>query len=62
MADEIWVEFTNSIKAHINHIKAKAIWWSYWDEVQLVPKALATQHLKEIEAEQSTLLALLLEW
>jgi hypothetical protein len=62
MANEIWVEFTNSIMARINYIKAKAIWWSYRDEVWLVPKAVATLHLEEIEAEQSILLALLLEW
>jgi hypothetical protein len=57
----IWVEFTNSIMACINHIKAKATWWSYQDEVWLVPKAVTTLHLEEIEAEQSILLALLLE-
>jgi hypothetical protein len=38
--------------------KAKA----EWDKVQLVPKAVTTLHLKEIEAKQSILLALLLEW
>jgi hypothetical protein len=54
-ANEIWVEFTNSIMACINHIKAKAIWWSYWDKVRLVPKAVATQHLEEIEVKQSIL-------
>jgi hypothetical protein len=32
VANEIWVEFTNTIKARINHIKAKATWWSYRDE------------------------------
>jgi hypothetical protein len=58
-ANKIWVEF---IMAHINHIKAKAIWWSYQDKVWLVPKAVATLYLEEIEAEQSILLALLLEW
>jgi hypothetical protein len=62
MANEIWVEFTNSIMACINHIKAKATWWSYRDKVRLVPKAVATPHLEEIETEQSILLALLLEW
>jgi hypothetical protein len=51
VANEIWVEFTNSIMACINHIKTKATWWSYQDKVQLVPKAVATQHLEEIEAE-----------
>jgi hypothetical protein len=49
-ANEVWVEFTNSIMARINHIKAKATWWSYQDEVWLVPKAVATLHLEEIEA------------
>jgi hypothetical protein len=29
MANEIWVEFTNSIMVRINHIKAKATRWSY---------------------------------
>jgi hypothetical protein len=48
--------------ARINHIKAKATWWSYQYEVWLVPKAVATLHLEEIEAGQSILLALLLEW
>jgi hypothetical protein len=58
----IWVEFTNTIKARISHIKAKAKWWEYRDEVRLVPKDVATQHLEDIEEEQSILLALLLEW
>jgi hypothetical protein len=31
-------------------------------EVWLVPKVVTTLHLEEIEAEQSILLALLLEW
>jgi hypothetical protein len=48
--------------ACVNHIKAKAKWWNYRDKVQLVPKTVATQHLEDIEEEQSILLALLLEW
>jgi hypothetical protein len=48
--------------ARVNHIKAKAKWWNYGDKVWLVPKTVATQHLEEIEEEQSILLALLLEW
>ena len=62
VANEVWIEFTHTIMARVNHIKSKANWWRYRDEVQLVPNEVATQHLEEIEEEQSILLALLLEW
>jgi hypothetical protein len=52
-ANNIWVEFTSTIRARLNHIKAKANWWTYRDAVQLVPKAIV---------EQSILLALLPDW
>ena len=62
VANEVWTEFTHTIMARVNHIKSKANWWRYRDEVRLVPNEVATQHLEEIEEEQSILLALLLEW
>jgi hypothetical protein len=58
-ANNIWVEFTSTIRAKLNHIKAKANWWTYRDAVQLVPKAIAKQNLENIEIEQSILFALL---
>jgi hypothetical protein len=58
-ANNIWVEFNSTIRARLNHIKAKANWWTYRDAVQLVPKAIAKQNLEDIEVEQSILLALL---
>jgi hypothetical protein len=42
--------------ARVNHIKAKAKWWNYRDKVRLVPKTVTTQHLEDIEEEQSILL------
>jgi hypothetical protein len=57
-ANNIWVEFTQMLKARLNHIKAKANWWTYRDMVQMVPEAIADQNLEKIEVEQSVLLAL----
>ena len=48
--------------ARLNHIKAKANWWVYRDSVQLVPKQVATQNLKDIGREQAILSSLLLDW
>jgi hypothetical protein len=31
IANNIWVEFTSTIRARRNHIKAKANWWTYRD-------------------------------
>jgi hypothetical protein len=53
------MEFTSTIRARLNHIKAKANWWTYKDAMQLVPKTIAKQNLEDIEVEQSILLALL---
>jgi hypothetical protein len=61
-AKNIWVEFTSTIRAKLNYIKAKANWWTYRDAVQLVSKAIAEQNLEDIEVEQSILLALLPDW
>jgi hypothetical protein len=61
-ANNIWVEFTSTIRARLNHIKAKANWWTYKDAVQLVPKAIVKQNLEDIEVKQSILLALLPDW
>jgi hypothetical protein len=58
IANEIWKKFTSSIWAHINHIKAKALWWIARDKVRMVPNKVATQNLRGIEAEN----ALLLDW
>jgi hypothetical protein len=57
-----WLEFTSILWAKLNHIKAKANWWVYRDEMQLVPKTIASQKLEDIAAEQTTLLNLFLEW
>jgi hypothetical protein len=32
-ANNIWVEFTQTLRARLSHIKAKANWWTYRDEV-----------------------------
>jgi hypothetical protein len=32
-ANNIWVEFTSTIRARLNYIKAKANWWTYRDAV-----------------------------
>jgi hypothetical protein len=61
-ANNIWVEFTTTIKARLNHIKAKADWWVYRDFMQLVPKQVAAQNLADIRKEQAILSSLLLEW
>jgi hypothetical protein len=61
-ANNIWVEFTSTIRARLNHIKAKANWWTYSDAVRLVPKTIAEQNLDDIEVEQSILLTLLPDW
>ena len=37
VANEVRIEFTHTIMARVKHIKSKANWWRYWDEVQLVP-------------------------
>jgi hypothetical protein len=47
-ANNIWVEFTQRLRARLSHIKAKANWWTYRDEVQMVPKAIADQYLGAI--------------
>ena len=62
VANEVWIESTHTIMARVKHIKSKANWWRYRDEVRLILNKVAVQHLEEIEEEQSTLLALLLEW
>jgi hypothetical protein len=61
-ANNIWVEFTQTLRARLSHIKAKANWWTYRDEVQMVPKAITDQYLGKIEVEQSVLLALFPDW
>jgi hypothetical protein len=61
-ANNIWVEFTSTIRARLNYIKAKANWWTYRDAVRLAPKAVAEQNLEDIEVEQSILLTLLPDW
>jgi hypothetical protein len=61
-ANNIWVEFTSTIRARLNHIKGKANWWTYRDAVQLVPKVITKQNLEDIEVEQTILLALLPNW
>jgi hypothetical protein len=61
-ANNIWVEFTSTVRARLNHIKAKANWWTYRDAVRLVPKTITKQNLEDIEIEQSLLLALLPDW
>jgi hypothetical protein len=61
IANEIWKEFTSSIWAHINHIKAKALWWIARDEMRMVPNKVATQNRRGIETEKAFLLALLLD-
>jgi hypothetical protein len=61
-ANNIWVEFTSTIRARLNHIKAKASWWTYRDAVRLVPKTVAEKNLEDIVVEQSILLALLPDW
>jgi hypothetical protein len=33
IANNIWVEFTSTIRAKLNHIKAKASWWTYRNAV-----------------------------
>jgi hypothetical protein len=58
MANNIWVEFTQMLQARLSHIKAKANWWTYRDEMQMVPKVIADQYLGKIKVEQSVLLAL----
>jgi hypothetical protein len=60
-ANNIWVEFTQTLKVRLSHIKAKANWWTYRDIVQMVPKAI-DQNLEKIEVEQSVLLALFPDW
>jgi hypothetical protein len=62
LAKNIWVEFTSTIRARLNHIKAKASWWTYRDTVRLVPKTVAKKNLEDIVVEQSILLALLPDW
>jgi hypothetical protein len=61
-ANNIWVEFTQTLKARLSHIKAKANWWTYRDIVRMVPKAITDQNLEKIEVEQSTLLTLFPDW
>ena len=61
-ANNIWLEFTSTIMAILNHIKAKANWWVYRDSVQLVSKQVATQNQKDIGREQAILSSLLLDW
>ena len=61
-ANNIWLEFTSTIMARLNYIKAKANWWVYRDSVQLVPKQAAIQNLKDIGREQAILSSLLLDW
>ena len=48
--------------ARLNHIKAKANWWVYRDSMQLVPKQVTIQNLKDIGREQAILSSLLLDW
>lgn len=62
IANNVWTEFTSTIRARMNHIKAKANWWRYRDGVQLVPHDVATQNLDDIEIEQNILSTLLLDW
>jgi hypothetical protein len=57
-ANNIWVEFTQTLRARLSHIKAKANWWTYRDKVLMVPKAITDQNLGKIKVEQSVLLAL----
>jgi hypothetical protein len=63
-ANNIWLEFTSTLWARLNHIKAKANnnWWVYRDKVRLVPKTIASQKLEDIAIEQTALLSLFLEW
>jgi hypothetical protein len=61
-ANNIWMECTQTLKARLSHIKAKANWWTYRDVIRMVPKAIAYQNLKKIEVEQSVLLALFPDW
>jgi hypothetical protein len=61
-ANNIWVEFTQMLRARLSHIKAKTNWWTYRDKVQMVPKAIANQYLGKIKVEQSVLLALFSDW
>jgi hypothetical protein len=35
-ANNIWMEFTQTLQARLSHIKAKANWWTYRDEVRIV--------------------------
>jgi hypothetical protein len=60
IANNIWLEFTSTLWASLNHIKAKTNWWVYRDEVRLVPKTI--QKLEDIAVEQTALLSLFLEW
>jgi hypothetical protein len=50
-ANNIWVEFTQTLQARLSHIKAKANWWTYRDKVQMVSKAIADQYLGKIKVE-----------
>jgi hypothetical protein len=59
-ANNIRVEFTQTLRARLSYIKAKANWWTY--RVEVVPKAIADQNLGKIEVEQSVLLALFPDW
>jgi hypothetical protein len=61
-ANNIWIEFSSTIRARLNHIKAKANWWNYRDAVQSVPKTITKQNLEDIKVEKSILLTLLPNW
>jgi hypothetical protein len=56
-ANNIWVGFTQTLRAKLSNIKAKANWWTYGEEVSM-DKTIADQNLEKIEAEQSILLIL----
>jgi hypothetical protein len=62
IANNIWLEFTSTLRARLNHIKAKANCWVYRDKVRLVPKTIASQKLEDIAAEQTALFSLFLKW
>jgi hypothetical protein len=62
IANNIWVEFTSTIRARLNHIKSKANKWTYRDAMHLVPKTITKQNLEDIEIDQSILLTLLPDW
>jgi hypothetical protein len=62
IANNIWLESTSTLRARLNHIKAKANWWVYRDEVRLVPKTITSQKLEDIVAKQTALLSLFLKW